>query len=341
MDVPSPPQEEPPSTPHTGFDPDTIPPPSPAPRTLIEWAVLVLNTASPLHKVAYTRHAAEAFSSGVVTEIGGGTWDGETWSKPDKETPPVWPPRLPEEQRVAPGFEPKRGRGGTERSRIALLHSLANIEQWAIDLAWDIVARGPQLSARLMQTEEERTPLSPLPREYYADFVKVALDEAKHFTLLQRRMLELGSHFGALPVHHALWESAVDTSDNLFARLSVIHLVHEARGLDVNPQTIRKFEAAGDELSVLSLRTIHLDEITHVAAGHRWLVYLCQIHKPPLDPIQVFRSAVREKFCGRLKGPFNTADRAEAGLSSDWYKDLVGERASRNNAPIIRVSESL
>lgn len=327
--------------PAPSFDWAAVPRPEPAPRTLCAWAALVLSTAEPLAKVAYTQYAAEAFRSGQCRTIGGGRWgvDG-VWTTPESETPPAWPPRLPNEQRVAPGAEGKRGKGGTERSRIALLHALANIEQWAIDLAWEyvrrsrsILARAPRLSAAAARTDAQPTPKPTLPTQFYSDFLKVALDEAKHFTLLQRRLMEMGSYFGALPVHHGLWESAVETSESLSARLcmclsdaAIIHLVHEARGLDVNPVTIRKFAAAGDERSVAALNMIHLDEITHVSAGHRWLTYLCTTHDPPLDPVAVFREEVRRNFVGKLKGPFNEGDRAQAGLSRDWYDGLVGEK---------------
>lgn len=63
----------------------------------------------------------------------------------------------------------------------------------------------------------------------------MAEDEAKHFSLLKTRLEELGSYYGAHTVHAGLWESALDTQDDLLARLAIIHLVHEARGLDVSP----------------------------------------------------------------------------------------------------------
>jgi len=70
----------------------------------------------------------------------------------------------------------------------------------------------------------------------------MALDEAKHFTLLSNRLNQLGAQYGSLPIHSSLWQSATATADQLLARLAIIHLVHEARGLDVNPVTISKFE---------------------------------------------------------------------------------------------------
>jgi hypothetical protein len=81
--------------------------------------------------------------------------------------------------------------------------ALANIEQYAIDLAWDIIARFAEV-----KVEGER-----LPVEFFLDWAKVAEDEAKHFTLLSKRLIvsfelrfqwaaeltdqELGSYFGA------------------------------------------------------------------------------------------------------------------------------------------------
>lgn len=99
--------------------------------------------------------------------------------------------------------------------------------------SWDIIAR--------------YGPAHPfLPMAFYSDFVKVALDESKHFSLLSARLDQMGSHYGALSVHAGLWDSAWETRSSVLARLAIIHLVHEARGLDVNPVTIAKFKNAGE-----------------------------------------------------------------------------------------------
>ncbi|SPO38864.1 related to Rieske [2Fe-2S] domain protein [Pseudozyma flocculosa] len=325
LDAEAPLKDAPHSEPPTGVETasSSIPPPSPAPRTLVAWAVLVLNTPEPAKKVAYTRYAAQAFRSGECKIIGGGRWvqneadpSKRRWHVSEAETPPERPARLQEEIRVKPGAEGK--------------HSLANIEQWAIDLAFDIMARAPRLCAEYFADAEGPAPKMPL--QFFSDFVKVAEDEAKHFSLLDERLREMGSHFGALPVHHGLWDSAMETAHSLTARISVVSLVHESRGLDVNPMTIKKFENAGDAKSVETLTTIHLDEITHVSAGHRWLTWLCANARPqPLDPVQVFRQEVRHNFIGRLKGPFNVEDRKRAGLDKNWYEDLVGEMKSNRD----------
>jgi uncharacterized ferritin-like protein (DUF455 family) len=47
---------------------------------------------------------------------------------------------------------------------------------------------------------------------------------------------------------------------------------------------------------------------------------------PRQEPILVFRNNVRQHFAGKLKGPFNSEDRTKAGMSKDWYEELVGEK---------------
>ena len=56
----------------------------------------------------------------------------------------------------------------------------------------------------------------------------------------QARLVELGSSYGAMPAHDGLWESAAATAHSLPARLAVEACVHEARGLDVLPQTVAR-----------------------------------------------------------------------------------------------------
>jgi uncharacterized ferritin-like protein (DUF455 family) len=142
-----------------------------------------------------------------------------------------------------------------------------------------------------------------------------------------------------MPVHAGLWESATVTSHSLLSRLAIIHLVHEARGLDVNPATIEKFRKAGDKETVDVMEIIHADEVTHVTAGHRWFVWGCQQEEragdateeggggggKKVDPVQRFRAEVKKGWTGDIKGPFNVEARERAGLSPEFYQDLKGE----------------
>lgn len=166
-----------------------------------------------------------------------------------------------------------------------------------------------------------------LPHAFFSDFTKMALDESKHFTLLTARLVALSptTPYGSMPVHAALWESARATSQSLRSRLAIIHLVHEARGLDVNPATIEKFRRAKDDESVEVLNIIHADEVTHVTAGHRWFTWMCE--REGVDPVQTFREEVKANFRGEVKGPFNVEAREKAGMTPEFYEDLRGEMA--------------
>ncbi|XP_053348320.1 uncharacterized protein HI_0077 [Clarias gariepinus] len=267
-------------------------------NTLCFWATKILSTPDPLEKVALTKQVQSLWDTREITEIG-------------ECAPPAQPSRIDSLTVVEPG-KIKRGKGGTQASRIALLHSMANIEQWAIDLSWDIIAR---FSTFKLSSGDS------LPRDFFCDFVKVAGDEAKHYELLEQRIKELGSSFGALPVHNGLWQSAAETSHDLLARLAIVHMVHEARGLDVHPQTLSRFAAQEDTSSVKILEVIYSDEITHVAAGLRWFTYICS--KEERNCVETFHELVKLHFKGYLKPPFNTEGRKTAGMTEEWYVPLV------------------
>jgi uncharacterized ferritin-like protein (DUF455 family) len=201
---------------------------------------------------------------------------------------------------------PKRRAFGSPAGRIALLHALAHIELNAIDLGWDIIAR----------FSGER-----LPRAFFDDWVGVASEEALHFELLARRLADFGARYGDLPAHDGLWESAAATADDLLARLAVVPLVLEARGLDVTPEMAARLERVDDPLSAAVLRRIYCDEIGHVAVGVRWFERLCR--RRGLIPEEIFRKRVQRFFKGALKPPFNHEARAAAGFPARYYQPLA------------------
>jgi len=223
----------------------------------------------------------------------------------DRNALPVEPGRPDAPELIAPSRMPRRSKGGV-KGRIALLHSLAHIELNAVDLTWDMIARSAG---------------HRLPRSYYDNWVQVGLEEAKHFKLLANRLGELGSHYGALPAHAGLWDAAQSTGHDLTARLAIIPLVLEARGLDVTPATIRSLESTGDEASAAILRTIYHDEKKHVAFGAKWFRYLCDRNRRA--PEATFQALVRKHFRGAIKPPTNDRARAEAGLTPGFYKPLM------------------
>jgi uncharacterized ferritin-like protein (DUF455 family) len=204
---------------------------------------------------------------------------------------------------------PKRRAFGSTAGRIALLHALAHIELNAIDLAWDLVARFSG---------------EPLPRAFFDDWVGVASEEALHFELLTRRLADFGARYGDLPAHEGLWKSAEATADDLLARLAVVTLVLEARGLDVTPEMDTQLERLGDLQSAAVLRRIYRDEIGHVAAGVRWFDEVCCARG--LSAPEVFRDRVRRYFTGELKPPFNHDARSAAGFPAHYYEPLSSSR---------------
>ena len=253
----------------------------------------MLNTADAVEKARLSQKHAQSWREGRLT------WAFGT-------LPPERPAR-PERPELLPANRmPKRGKAGSLSSRINLLHALAHIELNAIDLAWDLVARFG----------------TKLPRQFAHDWVKVADEESLHFLLINDRLMELGSHYGALPAHDGLWEAAQVTSEDLLARLAVVPMVLEARGLDVTPQTIERLERAEDRKSAEILGRIYRDEIGHVASGNKWFRYQCAL--AGVEPTSAFHDAVRRYFRGELKPPFNDAARLEAGLPPEFYQPLAG-----------------
>ncbi|MES2491781.1 MAG: ferritin-like domain-containing protein [Pseudomonadota bacterium] len=206
---------------------------------------------------------------------------------------------------LPPGRMPRRGRGNSERGRIALWHALAHIEFVAIDLALDIAGRfgaemGPQ---------------------FLGDFLSVAADEAMHFVLLARKLRDLGSRYGALPAHDGLWESALATQTDVAARLAIVPMVLEARGLDVTPHMIVQTRAHGDERGARILERILDDEIRHVRFGVKHFGAVAAERGQPHDDL--WKSLVRQHLRGAVKPPFNDSARASAGLSCELYRAVA------------------
>lgn len=253
----------------------------------------MLSTADPAEKVARSAALAAAWRSGAIAEIGAAS-------------PPPRPARPARPLLLAPRALPKRRAGGSREGRVALLHALAHIELNAVDLAWDILARFADAA---------------LPREFCDDWVGVAAEEAKHHALLAARLADLGAAYGDLPAHDGLWQAAEATAHDLLARLAVVPLVLEARGLDVTPAMIARLERFGDAASAAALRVIYADEIGHVAVGRRWFLWLCAARGLP--PEETWRDLVRRHFKGALKPPFNRAARDAAGFAAGFYEPLA------------------
>lgn len=251
-----------------------------------------LLTAEPKAKAFAARHVARQWRLGRLK------WCFDV-AMPDQ---PAWPARP---DLLPPRRMPRRGKAGSERGRIALWHALAHIEFVAIDLALDMVGRFG----------------AAMPRDFADDFLSVAADEAMHFALLDRKLQTLGSSYGALPAHDGLWRSADATRHDVLARLAIVPMVLEARGLDVTPATRDRIAAQGDDHGARILQRILDDEIRHVGFGTKHFVRLARASGK--SPQNHWRDLVESHFAGGIKPPFNDSARLQAGLSRDFYDSLA------------------
>ena len=193
--------------------------------------------------------------------------------------------------------------------RAALIHALAHIELNAIDLALDLCWRFPGL-----------------PEAFYRDWLAVAREEALHFELLRDHLRTLGSEYGDLPAHNALWEMAERTKHDLLARIALVPRTLEARGLDASPPIRAKLVAAGDHRAGEILDVILHDEIGHVAVGNRWYRQLCD--ERGLEPVATYAALATKYRAPQPRGPFNLDARRAAGFT-DQELVALGETETR------------
>ena len=259
--------------------------------TIADVALNILNATNVDDKTKLTHHG--------FTE-----WLNGNLSFQFNQTAPKRPGRPEKSELLSPKEMPKRRSASGNTARIAMLHAIAHIELNAIDLAWDIILRFGK----------------SMPIEFTNDWIKVADDEARHFELLNNRLMDLDSYYGALPAHDGLWQSAEKTSHDLKAKLAVVPLVLEARGLDVTPSLIQKFRSSNDKKSVAALEIIYREEVDHVKAGNNWFNYVCNLEN--LNPQTTYHTLVKKYFARHLKSPFNKEARDKASLAESFYLPL-------------------
>jgi uncharacterized ferritin-like protein (DUF455 family) len=224
----------------------------------------------------------------------------------DIERAPIDHPGQPDQPALIPPQQVPRRRADTVAGRAALVHALAHIEFNAINLALDAAHR-----------------FAGMPPAYYADWLRVADEEALHFDLLNAHLATLGHTYGNFPAHNGLWEMALKTAHDPLVRMALVPRVLEARGLDATPLIVNKLKAAQDQHMVEILGVIERDEIGHVAIGSHWFAYLCQARG--LEPEATFRQLLVEYDAPPLKPPFNLEARRKAGFSEpelDWLSQL-------------------
>jgi uncharacterized ferritin-like protein (DUF455 family) len=199
----------------------------------------------------------------------------------------------------------KRRSMQSDAGRAVLLHALAHIEFNAINLALDAVWRFPAM-----------------PREFYLDWLKVAAEEAFHYSLLSARLAEFGHVYGDFPAHGGLWDMAQRTRGDVLARMALVPRTLEARGLDASPPIRKRLAQAGDHASAQILDVILRDEIGHVLIGNHWFRFLCNSEN--LDPHPTYARLAEHYHAPKLRGPFNFEARRDAGFDEAELRALAG-----------------
>ncbi|RZJ12453.1 MAG: ferritin-like domain-containing protein [Rubrivivax sp.] len=223
-------------------------------------------------------------------------------SQADIREPPDVPGR-PERPRLVEHVTLKGPSLRTPAGIAALVHSIAHIEFNAINLALDVCWRFPGM-----------------PEAFYRDWLRIAQEEATHFTLLRDHLLGLGFDYGDFDAHNALWDMAERTKHDLLARIALVPRTLEARGLDASPAVKRKLVGAGDKRAGEILDIILRDEIGHVLAGNRWYRFLCE--QRGLDPITTYAELAARYQAPKLRAPFNLEARRAAGFDEAELDEL-------------------
>lgn len=207
-------------------------------------------------------------------------------------------PGRPEKPLLVSPLEVGKRSMRTPEGRAALIHALAHIEFNAINLALDAVWR-----------------FADMPPQYYADWLKVAAEEAYHFGLLNGYLLNMGYQYGDFNAHNSLWEMAERTQGDVLARMALVPRTMEARGLDASPPLRNKFAQIGDNDAAEILDIILRDEIGHVAIGNHWFNWLCE--QRGLEPIACYETLAMQYSAPAMRKPLNIEARRKAGFTEE------------------------
>ncbi len=257
-------------------------------------ALAALRENDPVTKAAATRSLYTAVLDGQMT----------CSADVELDEPHDLPGRPAQPELVDPR-QLKRRSMQSPQGRAVLLHALAHIEFNAINLALDAVWRFPAM-----------------PAAFYTDWLKVAAEEAYHFSLLTARLAQYGHAYGDFPAHDGLWDMCERTRGDVLARMALVPRTLEARGLDASPPIRARLQQAGDHASAAILDVILRDEIGHVLIGNHWFRHLCD--KDGLDPHATYTRLADQYHAPKLRGPFNFEARRDAGFDEAELAALAG-----------------
>jgi len=254
-------------------------------------ALACLMEVDPSQKSACVRRVQQNFAAGLLPLHEG----ADILPIPDPGRP-LRPTLVPRNQLATRGL-------GSLEGRLALAHALAHIEFNAINIGLDALYR-----------------FQAMPREFYADWLQVAVEEAAHFALLRAYLNDHGKDYGDYPAHDDLWEMVRRTDDDVLIRMALVPRVLEARGLDVTPGLQKRLRAVGEVRLVEILDVIYREEMGHVRIGTHWFRYLCA--ERGLDARATFRELLNQYMSGRIRGPYDELGRMHAGFTPEEMDDL-------------------
>ena len=259
-------------------------------------ALLALIATDPDDKIALTRQTWAVCAVG--TEADAVPIAGPSITTDDLTCSSPLPGRPARPELRAHLDVPKRS-PFTPEGLAALLHAVTHIEFNAINLALDAVWR-----------------FAGMPRQYYIDWMQVAVEEALHFSLLRDHLRSLGHDYGNFPAHTGLWDMTEKTSDDVLARMALVPRTLEARGLDATPPMQAKLRKVGTPAALRAVDILDIilrDEIGHVAIGNHWYRHLCE--QRGLEPMATYAMLAAQYGAPRLKGPLNLDARRSAGFT--------------------------
>ncbi len=206
-----------------------------------------------------------------------------------------------------PTVLPKIKNFNTIEGKKYLLHTILHIEYSAIDLALDAALR-----------------FKNLPIQYYKDWLEVADDEIRHFTMLNELLKQLGGFYGEYPVHKNLFE-AMQNTPTFLDRMAAVPRYLEANGLDQNPKIMQKLNSNKDEFNIKILDALNIileEEVSHVTKGDVWFKYACD--EQDLEYEETYLKIIERVFPGstKRKMDLNFEARKKAGFSCDELKFL-------------------
>ncbi len=261
----------------------------PSLRALRSAALAALASPVPEEKVAQTIALSAEYASFLIADVGFDHHHADTLVLPGQPPRPMLMAHLDVPQRSI----------HTGQGLAGLVHSVCHIEFNAINLALDATWRFPDM-----------------PSQYYADWIRVAAEEAHHFSLLRAQLKSMAYDYGDFPAHTGLWDMVERTKEDVVARMALVPRTLEARGLDATPPMQAKLRKVNspDAAKIIDILDIILrDEIGHVAIGNHWYRWLCE--RDGLDPVPHFRRLCVQYDAPRMRAPINTQARLMAGFT--------------------------